>query len=646
MNKKLLSFALAVTMFASSAVYAASLKDFVNNSSEVTGEFIDNGMFDYTKFRQSAGSQLSSQVTDTGAVKAEVVAEASASGANAFAVHPEAAPLYSSTGSFDFKVTLKMDNVKTAYEELLNITKVSVGGESSATYTQLMDSLVTGEFKVEITTPAELSFTTPAIGTNAEFTQGADLFEFVIYDETAKTVTFKVKDGTKVSDLAAANALDDISFTLNGVSATSKGVALPVTAKLSDTSYTIFKEAAENSEYAKINYASDEGAAYVCFRTGGGSSGGSSSTTAPKAYTVVDEKTTSVDVIRTNNQYTVDVDALSVPAKEGYTFDGWYLDKEFTKPASGTITITNDTYLYAKFTEQGSSTEPPKGFVSVGKDKNTIPVEEKDGKYYINADNVEVPAKDGFAFAGWYTNPYFSDAAEGEFEITEDTTLYPRYVSLKAPEQLISEEHVAYIVGYPDGEVKPNENMTREEVIAAFYRLLKPEFRATIETTNNDFADVSADRWSNTAISTMANGGFIVGDNGNFNPSKPITRAEFVTIANKFLAADAEPAVNYFTDISGHWAENAILLATGQFWISGYEDSTFRPDNNITRAEVMTIINKMLVRYGDVNATAITQWPDINKNDWFYSSVIEATNENKYERHADGWNETWINEAE
>ena len=223
--------------------------------------------------------------------------------------------------------------------------------------------------------------------------------------------------------------------------------------------------------------------------------------------------------------------------------------------------------------------------------------------------------------------------------------LYARYINLKAPEQLISEDHMAYIAGYPDGTIQPEANITREEVVSAFYRLLKPEFKATIETETNSFSDVAADRWSNKAISTMANGGFIVGDeNGNFNPSNPITRAEFVAIANKFLGTDViVPDMNQFSDISGHWAEKAILAAAnGAYWISGYSDGTFKPNNYITRAEAMTIINKMLVRYGDTTAENVKAWPDVSAADWYYSQVIEATNDNIYERMGNGWQEKWV----
>lgn len=297
MNKKLLSLSLALTMLASSASYAATLKEYVNESTEVNALFIGNGMFDYAKFRQVAGSQLTSKVTDTNAVKAEVVTMVGVSGTNGYQSYTQENPFHSVNDTFDYKVILKMDNIKAAYDELLNLTKLSLG-EESAEYTQLMNSLITGEFKVEITVDSEISFTDPDLTSNASFTQGGDLFEYVSYDSATKTATFKIADGKKVSDLADGNALGDVSFILRGVSTSTKNKALGVTAKLADTSSTVFKEEGDNTEYAKINYGSDVSATYIYFRDpisgGSGGSGGSSTPTTPD--TPVTPTTPSTDV--------------------------------------------------------------------------------------------------------------------------------------------------------------------------------------------------------------------------------------------------------------------------------------------------------------------------------------------------------------
>lgn len=334
-----------------------------------------------------------------------------------------------------------------------------------------------------------------------------------------------------------------------------------------------------------------------------------------------------------------------VTTREGYTFAGWYTDVALTVPFDFETEIKSSMTLYAKWRQDGV----PVVTTEIGGVSKDISVTEEDGKHSINVDEIEVPEKDGFAFDGWYTNPQLTDEVSGILEITEDTTLYPGYICLITPQNLISDEHIAYIHGYPDGEVKPNGNITREEVVAALYRLLKPEHRTTIETAEHAFPDVNADRWSVEEIATMANGGYIVGDeNGNFNPSNPITRAEFVTIAVKFMNEVEVPKANYFSDISGHWAEESIKKAAHSFyWILGYADGTFKPNNFITRAEAMTIINKMLVRYGDHTSEHAADWPDVSENDWFYSNVIEATTHNHaFDRHDNGWSETWTGIAE
>nr|MCR4719865.1 S-layer homology domain-containing protein [Bacillota bacterium] len=306
----------------------------------------------------------------------------------------------------------------------------------------------------------------------------------------------------------------------------------------------------------------------------------------------------------------------------------------------------------------------------------------------------EIIEKPGFVAAGWSDKPYsagdpnYDGETTLEIPVTEKTVetttyladengdivtdengepvvvstetvttverpaIYASYVNVTVPSALEPEadedgnyDHKVYIYGYPDGEVKPNNNITREEITAAFDRLLNVAFRANIVTTEQDFPDVNNDRWSNESIATMANGGFIVGDeNGNFNPSKPITRAEFAVIAAKFAPIDAEIAENYFTDIEGHWAKDFILKIAGQYWISGNPDGSFNPDAPITRAEAMTIINRMLVRYGDEGSDYATQWPDVDKSDWYYDPVIEATTHNTFVRTENGWSEKWIEE--
>lgn len=336
---------------------------------------------------------------------------------------------------------------------------------------------------------------------------------------------------------------------------------------------------------------------------------------------------------------------------------------ETTESAASSDASVGTTTTRNTVTKKITVSEKPeekKGFIENGWSMTPYAPSDKDydGTSELEATVTEITVITTTVLVDENGEPVLDENGEEQLVTTETTTseiaLYPKYVNVTVPEALQQETdengnflHKVYIYGYPDGEVKPNGNITREEVTAAFDRLLNTVYRSTIVTTEQDFPDVNSDRWSNESIATMANGGFIVGDeNGNFNPSKPITRAEFAVIAAKFAPVDAEIAENYFTDIEGHWARDFILKIAGQYWISGNPDGTFNPDAYITRAEAMTIINRMLVRYGDHESDYATQWPDVDRSDWYYDSVIEATTHNTYVRTENGWSEAWIGDEE
>ena len=211
------------------------------------------------------------------------------------------------------------------------------------------------------------------------------------------------------------------------------------------------------------------------------------------------------------------------------------------------------------------------------------------------------------------------------------------------PTGLNGDDHYAYIVGYPNGNVEPNGNITRAEVATIFFRLLTEEVRTANSTQSNSLSDVTRGQWFNHAVSTLSSMGIVKGHNdGTFAPNAPITRAEFAAIAARFDDKNRDTS-SKFTDIASHWAKNEIGIAANKGWINGYPDGTFRPNQYITRAEAMTLVNRVLNRLPENSSDlldSMIKWPDnSDASAWYYLAVQEATNshyyktkENKFEK--------------
>ena len=272
---------------------------------------------------------------------------------------------------------------------------------------------------------------------------------------------------------------------------------------------------------------------------------------------------------------------------------------------------------------------------------------------------VGIPRRSGYIFRDWY--PKITDTVTEDVTYTavwqkrnnndpEDPQPVPDPEEPAVPSLLNGEDHFAYIVGYADNLIHPQENITRAEVSTIFYRLLKDEIRSKYQTTASNFLDITANDWYNTAVSTMAELGIVNGyPNGNFAPNDPITRAEFAAIAARFDSSSAGTKAN-FTDIDRHWAETEISKAAANGWVNGYTDNTFRPNQYITRAEAMAMINRMLNRNPEIPADLLSdmiKWSDnMDTAKWYYLDVQEATNSHDYKRKANN-TERWtkINEA-
>ena len=177
-----------------------------------------------------------------------------------------------------------------------------------------------------------------------------------------------------------------------------------------------------------------------------------------------------------------------------------------------------------------------------------------------------------------------------------------------------------------------------------FFRLLKESVRDSYMTQNNEFTDVSEGQWFNCAISTMSEMGVLKGyPDGTFRPNAPITRAEFAAIAARFDGREADGLAR-LSDIRGHWGAEEISRAYQNCWVDGYPDGTFRPDQDITRAEAMTLVNRVLHRNPETEADLLPEmviWNDNrDENAWYYLAVQEATNSHDYHRKNDG-HEKW-----
>ena len=240
------------------------------------------------------------------------------------------------------------------------------------------------------------------------------------------------------------------------------------------------------------------------------------------------------------------------------------------------------------------------------------------------------------------TNPDDPDTPVTDEVQTPETPVNPYHPPIRPPEdpdkpELNTEDHYAYIVGYEDGSVQPEGDITRAEVATIFFRLLTDESRNEYWSQTNPYSDVSADDWFNNAVSTLTNAGVLDGyEDGTFKPNGNITRAEFATITARFFEATYD-GENLFPDIEGHWAQDYINEAANAGIVNGYEDGTFRPQQYITRAEAVTMVNRTIERHPDADHLLddMIVWPDNPETAWYYEQIQEATNSHEYTMNTD-----------
>ena len=352
--------------------------------------------------------------------------------------------------------------------------------------------------------------------------------------------------------------------------------------------------------------------------------------------------------------------------RDGHSFVGWNTQRD----GSGThhvpgssITVTDHIHLYAQWTRNSSGDDDDTGYTL-----RLTKLDAGDGTPLSGAkfELWRVGTRSDTRLGVYETNRYGWTQAEvsqsGDYYWVETVppegyrlgggkhptntgknsriTVYNTEAAVPA---LFTDDHYAYIVGGPDGTVRPNDNMTRAGVATIFFRLLKDSVRDANLLTGCTYTDVPDGHWANTAISTMTGLDIVRGyDAAAFGPGDPITRAQFAAICARFDTGKSNGS-RTFSDIEGHWAKAYIERAAELGWISGFQDGTFRPDAYITRAQAVTMINRMLNRLPEDPSDLLpgmNVWPDCRPGDWFYLAIQEATNSHDY-RHKAGSYETW-----
>lgn len=379
--------------------------------------------------------------------------------------------------------------------------------------------------------------------------------------------------------------------------------------------------------------------------------------------------------------------------KPEVTVTGSFVDGEVTDiKATGTITdvgtVTN-TITFAKgekFKDSNYAITKTEGTLEVTPitDKVTVTItgntktvryngkeQSVTGFTYTAPEGVKVTPKDGFKpeAKGTDKGTYYMYLTKGDFivsskiykefeiivkdgylEITRSGGHHPRpkpTVEIEDDDALglNTTDHFAYIVGYGNGEVRPQNNITRAEVATIFFRLLTDDVRDENLTKTNRYSDVTRADWYNTAVSTLSSMGIITGyPDGTFRPNAAITRAEFAAIAARF-DSNGDKTTAKFSDIATHWAKDEISIAYNNGWITGYPDGTFGPQRDITRAETMTLVNRVLNRQPETEDDLLpnmTVWTDnANPNAWYYLAVQEATNSHYYKFKTNSQYEKW-----
>lgn len=341
-------------------------------------------------------------------------------------------------------------------------------------------------------------------------------------------------------------------------------------------------------------------------------------------------------------------------SRSNYKFNGWTSDSADVtfadaKKADTTFTMPNHAVtVTASWSKKSSSSDDDDydytlRYVTNG--GKAISSESKSRSWVKDYEDLPVPTRVGYRFNGWYYDTKLTKAVTGDVQVSSRTvTLYAGWTENSVPAILNGDDHFAYIQGYDDGTVRPNTPVTRAQVATILFRLLDEDVRDKYLTETNTFTDVAADYWANTAISTMASLGVFKGRTADrFDPNAPITRGEFAAVCARFDDSSVQSS-NAFSDIDGYWAKQEILRAAALGWVQGYQDGTFRPTASITRAQVVTMINRVLCRQPETASDLLrgmTTFTDCAEGDWCYLAIQEAANSHDYVGKSGSIYESW-----
>lgn len=342
------------------------------------------------------------------------------------------------------------------------------------------------------------------------------------------------------------------------------------------------------------------------------------------------------ETVIAGSKYTLPACGFTAPSNK--KFDGWEVNG--TKYAVGaSIEVNSKVIVKALWTDKGGSGSggSHNDSYTLRYDTNggeKLSSESKTSKWTKDYEDLPIPTREGYRFDGWYYDSKLKNEVTGDVKVnTSVVTLYAGWTAVEVPSMLNGDDHFAYVQGYKDGNVRPYGLISRAETTTIFFRLLKDSVRDGNLLTSNTYTDVTGDYWANTAISTMTGLGIVQGRSADtFDPNAPITRAQFAAICARFDTGKVY-GTQSFSDIQGHWAQAYIERAAELGWIKGFEDGTFRPDTYITRAQAMTMINRVLNRTPDDEDDLLDNmnvWPDCTPNDWFYLAVQEATNSHDF----------------